>query len=211
MHCLLFRSPVCTCSGRSRGFYKHCSKGSERAFTLIEVMVAVSVIAVLVTGLFMAVRGHRETMERQQCEANLLRIANAAESVRQNYIENVGEARCWFDIGGAGVSTMPSSVIKFVADPLPILKCPADKTNNASYYFQINSHKHDSYGEGVRYNIYCIHGHMIGGKRKYLAIKREIMKSSQNADIAKANVTPFKVEVVDSCNHETSGYTKYTN
>ncbi|MCR4784586.1 MAG: prepilin-type N-terminal cleavage/methylation domain-containing protein [bacterium] len=205
----MFRSPVCTCSGRSRGFYKHCSKGSERAFTLIEVMIAVSVIAVLVAGLFMAVRGHRETMERQQCEANLLRIANAAESVRQNYIENVGEVRCWFDIGGAGVSTMPSSVIKFVADPLPILKCPADKTNNASYYFQINSHKHDSYGEGVRYNIYCIHGHMIDGKRKYLAIKREIMKSSQNADAAKLNVSPIKVEVVTQFSHNPTGYTAY--
>ena len=209
MHCLLFRSPVCTCSGRSRSFYKRCSKGLERAFTLIEVMVAVSVIAVLVAGLFMAVRGHRETMERQQCEANLLRIANTVESIRQSYIENVGDAKCWFDIGGTGVSTMPSSVVRFVSDPLPILKCPADKTNSASYYLEISAHKHDSYGEGVRYELYCVHGHMIDGKRKYLVVKRQISKNNQNADTAKLNVSPIKVEVVTQFSHNPTGYTAY--
>ena len=56
----------------------------NRAFTIVEMLVVISIIAVLASLLLPAVQAARETARRLQCSSNMRQLANATHQFETN-------------------------------------------------------------------------------------------------------------------------------
>lgn len=121
-----------------------------KAFTLIEIMIVITVIGILGSIMIVSVKGRKEQQKLEACKANILTIADSVEGykVSNGYYPSKTGAAATYSLTGAAIAN------GFKIGTLP--KCPVNPSTNP--------YKLETTYNG--YTIYCSSDHQSAGYAK---------------------------------------------
>lgn len=127
------------------------------AFTLLELMICVAIIAILTSVSIVTYRRHIDSQEHDQCKANLVNLSQGIEAYKLRngfYFYNSGSphSETSYTIG----STAGASKFGEEWKQLPPMKCPTGEKDGVSADYSLRT-----CADG--YTIRCSHGHTIHG------------------------------------------------
>ncbi len=115
-----------------------CTRTARRAFTLIEVLIVLAIIALLAALLFPAFSRARESARTTSCETNLQQIYLATQQYfadERRYPDSLVDllpANAKYDDGTPTGATLPDNVNGYLKSGADGLHCPDDDLSNAT-------------------------------------------------------------------------------
>ncbi len=117
-------------------------KRTPSAFTLVELLVVISIIAMLASLMMPAIRSGLEQAKKAKCMSNLTQIGNAVQQYiadpenghRYPPIYSVSVSSADMSAGTAPTAPLtPLSCLGNYGITLPVLSCPSDKSPDTNY------------------------------------------------------------------------------
>lgn len=104
------------------------------AFTLIEILVVIAIIAILIGILLPALGQARKVAHKTKCMVNMRQIATASIVYAQNYKDKVWPAAFWADLDGnpGTLPFTPGLLFDYVNYADFVTECPSNKRSRAT-------------------------------------------------------------------------------